>query len=504
MKFLTKLIDDIAHSHSEKHVISHLTEYFRSDAPDEDKDQALKLMLDQYPPRAITVSKLKDLASDLTGFPSWLIDRSEKETGYFIKTLSLLSRPKIKQNRKYALSSVVQKITDLKGAPVDLITTFISEVMMMSDATQLMVVLKLLTGTFQLQIAKKDIIRALAQVIGISFEIASLRLFELERKKFIGLDNLKIPVADEINLIPPKFSPINLLNVPVEQLGEPWKWKAFGIRKGVRVCLVKYGQTTHLWTIDHAIISDKFTEIIAEIKGLSGSFAIFGQLVPGNNISSVDEIVSRMNNKSISKKEKIQKPVQFEIWSVSEPGTVHVLPIYTVKQNIFFTRLSFDFTEWEQLKSHYNSCRALGLSGLMIETENEYGPRFFWESANHQINAMLMYVESGNMHGSGIESMTLGLADSGGLVPIAKINARDCDIDLHEIAEYARIHTLDRFGPVRTVAPGLVYELQFHSIAKSSRRKSGFLLSGVKIIRKSPTDHNQPDALELLHKLQRW
>lgn len=501
MRFFTQLIDDITQATGEEQVIRHMTEYFASDEPVEEKDEALKLLLGQYPSRVITVRKLKDLTSELTGFPLWLIDRSEQETGNFIRAFSLLSRPKIRQNSQRSLSSVVQEITDLKDAPVDRIKKFISEEMKMSDVTHLLVVLKLLTGTFHFQISKKAIFQALAQVMGISFEIAGLRLFELVRKKTIGLDNLNIPVADEINLIPPKISPVNLLNVPVESLGDPGKWKAFGIRKGLKVWLMKDGPSIHLWTIDHAIISDKFVEIIDERKKLSGSFAMFGQLIPGNNFSSVDEIVSRMNKKSISKKEIIQNPVQFEIWGVSERGIVHELPIYSDKQTIFFTRPAFYFTGWDQLKLHYNSCHALGLSGLMLEPENEPHSRFFWEASNHLAHAMLMYVESGNMHSSGIESMTFGLANTGGLVPIAKISAWDCDIDLHEIAEYTRAHTLDRFGPVRTVAQGLIYELQFHSIANAPRRKSGFVLSGVKIIRKSPADHSQPDALELLHKL---
>ncbi len=501
MKFFTQLIEDITHAHGEKQHIRHLTEYFQSDEPDEDKNQVLKLLLGQYPERVITVGKLKNLASELIGFPSWLIDRSEQETGNFIMTFALLSRPKIIQKSQRPISLLIQEITALKSTSDENIKNFISTEMKMSDPTQLMVVLKLLTCTFHFHIARKEIVRVLVQVLGITFEIAELRLFELERKKSIGLENLKIPIKDEINLIPEKFGTISLLNQPVEFLGDAGKWKAFGMRYGILAWLVKYGETTHLWTIDHGIVSDKFEEIIDTTKALKGSFAIYGQLVPQNGLSSANELASRIRKKSISKKEMRQNPVQFEIWSDGYPSILLGLPTSIGKQSAFFTRPTFNFSDWNQLKSIHNSCREQGLSGLILEDIHQNRVPFLWEAASHQVRVALIYLETGNIQPSGIESMTFGVRDNKGLVPIAKINAHDCDIDLHEIAEYARTHTLDRFGPVRTVAPGLIYELQFHSISKAPRRKSGILLSGAKIIRNVTADQNQADALETLQKL---
>ena len=175
MKFFTQLIDDIAHAQEGDQVIRHLTEFFLSDQPNEDKDQALKLLLGQYPPRVITVRKLKALAPELTGFPSWLIDRSEQETGNFIKAFPLLTRQKITYKSQRSLSSLIQEVVALKGASDDLIKNFISSEMKKSDARQLLVALKLLTGTFHFQIAKKDIIRALAQALEITIEIEGMR-----------------------------------------------------------------------------------------------------------------------------------------------------------------------------------------------------------------------------------------------------------------------------------------------------------------------------------------
>ena len=63
---------------------------------------------------------------------------------------------------------------------------------------------------------------------------------------------------------------------------------------------------------------------------------------------------------------------------------------------------------------------------------------------------------------------------------------------------WIRRHTLERFGPVRQVAPEQVFELAFEGISRSSRHKSGIALRFPRIARwrsDKPASH----ADRLLH-----
>ena len=497
LKQFSQLIDDIASAQGENQVIRHLAEYFSSDDPQEDKDQTLKLLLGYLPARIMSVRKLKNLATGLTGFPSWLIDRCEQETGNFLKTLALISVTGQTKNSHNSISSLVTDINALKGLPDDRITTFISEQMKDSCSSELMVVLKLLTGTFNIPVRKYEILQALAKVTGIAFEIISVRLYEQEKKDFPGLENLRLPVVNESSLTPIVFSSINRLHQPLESLGKADGWKAFGTKKGLRAQLVKYGDTAHLWTEDSNIISDMFPEIISAAEKIKAPLVLDGQLVS----QYPDHILSRIHKKHISKKEIEQNPVRYETWRANDSHMLDVVSALSDKESVIYLRTNLSFLDWNQLNSIHKSCHGLGYSGLMLEQVNDERYQYFWEAASHSVNAQLMYVETGNMHSWGVVSMTFGLLENKGFVPIVKINAEDCDIELNEIAEYTRMHTIDRFGPVRNVAPGLIYELQFEDISRAARRKSGFILSGAKLIKRTSGEVKQPDKLVFLKKL---
>ena len=59
------------------------------------------------------------------------------------------------------------------------------------------------------------------------------------------------------------------------------------------------------------------------------------------------------------------------------------------------------------------------------------------------------------------------------LVPIAKAYTGLTDAEIRKIDAFVRKHTKEKFGPVRSVSPELVFELAFENIRRSGRHKSG-------------------------------
>jgi DNA ligase-1 len=82
-------------------------------------------------------------------------------------------------------------------------------------------------------------------------------------------------------------------------------------------------------------------------------------------------------------------------------------------------------------------------------------------------------------------------------VPFAKAYSGLTDAEIREVDAFVRRNTQERFGPVRSVSPKLVFELAFENIQRSTRHKSGIAVRFPRIHRwrrdKSPAE---ADTLE--------
>ncbi|ELR68875.1 ATP-dependent DNA ligase LigC [Fulvivirga imtechensis AK7] len=71
---------------------------------------------------------------------------------------------------------------------------------------------------------------------------------------------------------------------------------------------------------------------------------------------------------------------------------------------------------------------------------------------------------------------TFAVWDNEQLVPFTKAYSGLTDEEIREVDRFVKKNTIDRFGPVRSVAPELVFEIAFEGIARSKRHKSGVAL----------------------------
>jgi len=133
-----------------------------------------------------------------------------------------------------------------------------------------------------------------------------------------------------------------------------------------------------------------------------------------------------------------------------------------------------------------------------------------WKRDPFVIDAVLMYAQRGHGKRSSFYSdYTFGVWAAGAagdaLVPVGKAYFGFTDAELAEIDRFVRRNTVDRFGPVREVAhgrdEGLVFEVAFEGLQKSTRHKSGIAMRFPRINRlrwdKPPRD---ADRLETCHQ----
>ncbi|MBQ1762221.1 MAG: ATP-dependent DNA ligase, partial [Aquincola sp.] len=88
------------------------------------------------------------------------------------------------------------------------------------------------------------------------------------------------------------------------------------------------------------------------------------------------------------------------------------------------------------------------------------------------------------------------------LVPFAKAYSGLTDAEFAEVDKVIRANTLEKFGPVRSVKPTLVFELGFEGIQRSPRHKSGIATRFPRMLR---IRHDKPlweaDTLQTLEAL---
>jgi DNA ligase-1 len=155
--------------------------------------------------------------------------------------------------------------------------------------------------------------------------------------------------------------------------------------------------------------------------------------------------------------------------------------------------------------------------GLMLkrwdsiyEAGRPKGPWFKWKRDPFLVDAVLMYAQRGHGKRSSFYSdYTFGVWTEDGaggrvLTPVGKAYFGFTDEELRRIDKYVRDHTIERFGPVRSVRAephtGLVFEVAFEGLQRSGRHKSGVAMRFPRINRirwdKPPGEADELAALE--------
>ncbi|MDQ2900044.1 MAG: ATP-dependent DNA ligase, partial [Acidobacteriota bacterium] len=97
---------------------------------------------------------------------------------------------------------------------------------------------------------------------------------------------------------------------------------------------------------------------------------------------------------------------------------------------------------------------------------------------------------------------TFAVWDGDELVPFAKAYSGLTDEEIHKVDAFVRRNTIEKFGPVRSVKPELVFELAFEGIQKSPRHRSGIAVRFPRMARwrtdKKPEDADKLETIRAL------
>ena len=126
-----------------------------------------------------------------------------------------------------------------------------------------------------------------------------------------------------------------------------------------------------------------------------------------------------------------------------------------------------------------------------------------WKVNPFTIDAVLIYAQPGNGKRANLYTdYTFGIWHNDTLVPIAKAYSGLTDEEIRQVDQYIRKNTIEKFGPVRTVKPNLVFELAFEAIQISKRHKSGLAVRFPRISRwRQDKSASEADSLKQIEKL---
>lgn len=276
-------------------------------------------------------------------------------------------------------------------------------------------------------------------------------------------------------------------------------------------------------------ISIRFPELEAPLSELPTDVIIDGEIITarGHEILPFSDLQKRLGRKTVSEELLASTPVVFVGWDllyatgkvlINDPlraRRARLEEIIGAGSERVRLSLSKRFTEASALDDEFDAARARGNEGLMIKDPSSFykpGRRgrewLKLKKALATLDVVVTTVELG--HGKRravLSDYTFAVRRSetdGELLNIGKAYSGLTDVEIAEMTEWFRQHTIQQFahGRVRIVEPQIVLEVTFDRVQPSNRHKSGFALRFPRIVRLRPDKRaDEIDTLETVKKL---
>ena len=375
------------------------------------------------------------------------------------------------------------------------------------EGTQRFVFGKLITGNFRVGVSALLVVRAIAQAFGIDPKVIAHRLTGDWSPSAAMWQHLVDPDATGTDLAHPyPFFLAHPLEGDAQQLGDRAHWLAEWKWDGIRAQLIRRGDVTALWSRGDEPIGHQFPEIMAD-AGKLPDCVLDGEILAwkGGRVMPFAALQKRLGRKNPGKKVMEDAPVIFLAFDLLESGgddwrgrpleerrarlseLVHSIP----GGSRFDTSSQLRAPSWETLAATRAESRAMGTEGLMLKRRDSAygvgrtrGDWWKWKIEPYTLDAVLVYAQKGHgKRASLYTDYTFALWKGEELVPFAKAYSGLTDEEIRVVDNFIRRNTLERFGPVRTVRPELVFELGFEGIQRSKRHKSGIAVRFPRMLR---------------------
>ena len=526
MKTFAQLITSLESTNKTNAKIDAMVHYLQT-APENDKLWFLALFTGKRPKRPVNTNLLKLWALEITQLPEWLFLESYSSVGDLGETLSLILPPPENEIDK-SLSQWMSELIDLKDKTEEEKRIYVIESWNGLDYTERFIFNKLIGGSFRIGVSKKLLINALSKYSEID---SSQLMHSIMGKWNVEEENFEDLISGT-NINPDNSKPYPFcLAYPMEkeihELGNPEDWQAEYKWDGIRGQLIKRNKEIFLWSRGEELVTPQFPELVSALEKMEGDFVLDGEIlgVVDNQVLNFNELQKRLNRKTITAKMLKEIPVKSFVYDILEfngedlrekplserRAILEKLINENPHENIKLSEI-IQYKNWEELTEIRSNSRENNSEGLMLKQKNSHyhsgrkkGDWWKWKVDALTIDAVLIYAQKGSGRRSGYYTdYTFAVKKEDQLVTIAKAYSGLTDKEIMEVSKFVTRNSLEKFGPVRTVKPELVFEIAFEGIGYSNRHKSGVALRFPRIVRwRRDKKVDEIDDIEEVKKLIR-
>ena len=510
LKNFSDLFLDLDSSNSSNKKVEILRNYFLNNNALENS-WTIYLLIGKNNKRFISGRSLKLLFSEIHEYPLWLIDACYLKVGDSAEVITLLLRNKnISKNQKLKdvslnelLNIILPELALLKE---DLKKLKVKEIWKELPKENHLIFNKILTGTFRVGVSIGLITKAISKLSKVDEALISHRLmgdFNPSCEAYEFLINKKVKL-EELNYKPYPFLLANrfekkILKESINDFQFEWKWD------GIRIQLIKRSGKVSIWTRGQDLVNKSFPELIEKISFIKDDFVIDGELLVWDFKEEIPMNFSllqkRINRKAPSRSIQNNLPITFIAYDLLEirgedkrefnlkNRRINLEKHYFKWQNESEKDISNIFKlsnllypkNWQEAETMRNKSRDNGTEGLVIKNKNaiyssgrKKGIWWKYKVDPMQLDAVLIYAKGGSGIRAGLYTdYSFALWKDRELIKFASAYSGLSNSEIIELDKWIRKNTIEKFGPVRSVKPEMVFEISFENIQLSTRHKSG-------------------------------
>jgi DNA ligase-1 len=500
-----------------------LIDYY-DDVPDEDKLWLTALFTGRRPKRLVNSTLMKVWCMEVAHISPWLFDECYHTVGDLSEAIALMLPPAIHEATKITLTDLMLELKTLQTADELAKQEYIINRWKQLPRESCIIFNKLMMGGFRIGVSEAIVIQALAKylekdpqavahLISGNWDPYATTFGDLIHENVISVDQSK----------PYPFYLAYGIEGPVSNLGDCSDWQVEWKWDGIRGQLIRRSGNMYLWSRGEDLITDRFPELEGLKALLPDGIALDGEILSYRHglPLSFQYLQTRITRKTVSKKQIADAPVIFMTYDLLEYNGQDMRITTQAKRRALLESIIaqidnphlvlsplVQFNEWDELGALMYTARERGCEGFMLKRKESIyqagrrrGDWWKWKIDPMSVDAVMIYAQKGHGKRSNLYTdYTFAVRDGDKLISFAKAYSGLTDKEINRVDAFVKRHSVEQFGPVRTVEPKLVFEIGFEGISASARHKSGVAVRFPRILRWR--EDKMPDEINTIEDLQ--
>lgn len=511
--------------------------YF-AQAPAADAAWAVYFLAGGKPRQVVPTALLRAAACAQAGIDDWLFDECYQAVGDLAETIAHVLPPPARRSDLGLAHWVEARVLPLRALSPDEQAARLRLAFDELDSAGRFLLVKLIGGGFRVGVSKLLVQRALALHAGVDPKRMAQRLMGwTDARASVSAGRWQQLVSDRPDAAsdagqPYPFFLAHPLQAEPATLGAVGDWLAEWKYDGIRAQLVRRAGGCWIWSRGEELVTERLPEIVADARSLPDGTVLDGEVLvwPAGESAPApfQRLQQRIGRKTLTKKVLADAPVVFVAYDLleAEGQDLRGQPQHQRRARLQALlqgqplRLSplVPANDWHDWVAQRARARAQGVEGLMLKHRDaRYGSGrtkadgtwWKWKVDPLTVDGVLIYAQAGHGRRAGlhtdytfavwsrpprdadearavVEAIAARRAPAPGalqLVAFAKAYSGLTDAEFAQVDRVIRAHTLEKFGPVRSVRPTLVFELGFEGVNRSPRHKSGVAVRFPRMLR---------------------